>query len=110
MYPATQDRLKKSSEILTFQVNSNEGNSILEQGISDTQGFPSCYIFKNYWIELSPIRFQYNPNRTNQQKLWEALIHSRNQSKTVIAAGSYSTRLEAALKAEEMITRWQKSC
>lgn len=105
MYAPTQDGLDDYQQLLNSEPNSNEGTSILEQELSDSSGFPSCYLFKDFWIELNPIRDQ-NRLSQNNKKTWEALIHSNSYSQTVIAVGVYSTRLEAALKAEQIIQKW----
>lgn len=105
MSPSVQNALDKFAP---FVPQIDKSSSILERELSDTKGFPSCYLFKNFWIELSPTTEKFHSEAIDTQHSWEALIHSQTQSKTVIAIGSYSTRLEAALKAERLILKWEK--
>lgn len=107
MYSLIKDAEETLGQIKQFDSDSKKGVSILQRELSDTNRFPSCYLFKDFWIELSLSTDRSYLKTASKHLLWEALIHSRSQTKTVIAIGSYPTRLEAALKAEQIILRWE---
>lgn len=102
-------RDNKICQFLEPDVKAKEGVSILHQKLSDSQGFVFCYLFKNFWIELSPCRKLNYSDIASHKIRWEAFIHNcanNNGNRTAFALGSYTTRLEAAMKAEKVIVEW----
>lgn len=71
------------------------------------QGTLSCYFFRGRLIELNCISEIKDANLSSQNQLWQAFIHSGTSYQTVLAVGIYPNRIEAALKAEQLIRKWE---
>lgn len=102
-----QDVLPTSAQLSELNLDNNTGASIISENLSNDTNLPICYLFKNFWIELITVDDKYYQPTTIKNKVWQVLIHSSSENKTVIALGSYSSLLEAVLKTEQVISKWK---
>lgn len=93
--------------VLKFDLEAKEGVSILQQPLDDSQGLPSYYLFEGCWIELNFIPKKCNLKKDGSNQLWQAFIYFSTSNKTAVEVGTYSNRIQAALKAEQLIKRWK---
>lgn len=100
--------LPRYSQLPDLDLGSNTGASIVTQELSNSIEMPICYSFRSFWIELTSMSCEKYDSRTDSKNIvWRALVHYGTGSKTVIALGSYTSRLEAAVKTEQIISKWQ---